>query len=121
MSDWIDGLSPKESADWDSFVTRARSDAARKIDESAFVMSLVPLRDQLDIKFAVELGLAIMMDKPVIAVAFPGTPVPPGLRRVAHAVIELTEDFDTAAGRQEMREKLEPIAKLLTGRGSGSA
>jgi hypothetical protein len=73
--------------------------------ESAFVMSLVP-GGEPDLKFAVELGLAIMLDKPVIAVAFAGLDVPPGLRRVAHAVIELEHDLDTEAGQQELHRKL---------------
>ena len=118
--DWIDGLTPKERVDWDNFVVRARAEAVHLIDESALVMSLVPDAGQVDIKFAVELGLAIMLDKPVVAVAFPGREVPPGLRRVAHAVIELTEDFDTAAGRQEMADKLGPIAKRLCEEGDSA-
>ncbi len=107
-SDWTEGLAPDERKDWDGFVDRVRKDAVHKIAESAFVASLVP-PGETDIKFAVELGLAIMLDKPVVAIAFPGRAVPPGLRRVAHSVIELEHDLDTEAGQLEMQRRLTAV------------
>lgn len=121
MTDWLDTLGPEERASWDSFVTHTRAEAAQKIDSSAFVLQLVPDAKDVDIKFAVELGLAIMLDKPIVAIAMPGIPVPPGLRRVVHHVIEMDEDLDTDAGRQEMSDKLKPIADRILGRGGTGA
>jgi hypothetical protein len=56
------------------------------IQSSAITVSLVP-KGPSDIKFAVELGLSIMLDKPIIAVLAPGAHCPPALRRVAVEVI----------------------------------
>jgi hypothetical protein len=109
--DWMEKLTPEERQDWDDFVYHARADAMKKIDESALVMSLVP--DKPDIKFAVELGLAIMLDKPIVAVAQPGIRVPAGLRRVAHCVIEMGDDFDTEVGRKELASRMTQILEEL--------
>jgi hypothetical protein len=112
MGDWMDNLTPDERGSWDSFVDHVRKDAVHKIADSAFVMSLVPGGDP-DIKFAVELGLAIMLDKPIVPVAVAGRDVPPGLRRVAHAVIELEHDMDTEAGQLEMQQRIQEVMEGL--------
>lgn len=109
----MDKLTPEERADWDDFVDRARKDAATKIAESAFVMSLVPDREKVDIKFAVELGLAIMADKPIIAVVMPGVQVSSRLRMVADEVVELEADLDTQAGRDELQDCFQRVLKRL--------
>ena len=96
--DWIDNLSPEERESWDKFVDHARRETLRGIEESAFVMSLVP--GEADIKFAVELGLAIMLDKPLMAVVTPGVEVPAKLRLVADRIVEA--DVDLESGRREI-------------------
>jgi hypothetical protein len=80
-----------------------REHTVKGIESAAFVMSLVP-EGPPDIKFAVELGLAIMLDKPVIAVAVDGRVVPPGLRKVALAVIEA--DLDAESGQEKFARQL---------------
>jgi hypothetical protein len=104
--DWIDGLTPEEREGWDAFVDHTRRETLRAMEQSAFVMSLVP--GEADIKFAVELGLAIMLDKPLMAVVMPGAEVPPKLRLVADRIVEA--DVDVDAGRRKvaaaMRELL---------------
>lgn len=89
-----------------------RTELAGKIDRSAFVMSLVP-GGEPDIKFAVELGLAILANKPIVAVAMAGRTIPPGLERVAHSVIKLERDFDTEAGADEFRAAYEEVCGAL--------
>lgn len=95
-------LSPADRAEWDDFVRHVRENTVKAMEQSAYVMSLVP-EGKPDIKFAVELGLAIMLGKPIIAVVMPGTAVPDGLRKVASAIIEAdldTEDGQLRAARQ---------------------
>jgi hypothetical protein len=108
MPDWDNDLAPDERKGWDDFVRHVREDLVHKVAESAFVASLVPGVD-FDVKFAVELGTAIMLDKPIVPIAFPGRTVPPGLRRIAHAVIELEHDLDTEAGQLEMQRRLTEV------------
>lgn len=57
------------------------------IAESAMTVSLVPL-GPADVKFAVELGLSIMLDKPLVMVIAPGQEMPPKLRVVADYIVE---------------------------------
>jgi hypothetical protein len=42
----------------------------------------------LDVKFAVELGFMVMLDKPIIAVVSPGSKVPLKLAKVADEIVE---------------------------------
>lgn len=100
MTDWLDELTPTERQGWDEFVAHVRRDAVQKIDESAFVVSLMPSSGEADVKYAVELGLAIMLDKPILVVAQPGSRVPARLRRVADEVV--VADVDVDAGRQKV-------------------
>lgn len=89
--------------EWDEFATWHREHTVKAIASSAYVMSLVPTGD-VDVKFAVELGLAIMLSKPIIALAQPGTKIPPGLRKVADAII--VADLDTETGKQQITRQL---------------
>lgn len=105
MADWVDGLDDEQREAWDSFVAHVRRDTVEKMLSSAFVMSIVP--DKPDVKFAVELGLSIMMDKPIIAVVLPGVEVPKKLLLVADYVVEA--DIDTEQGRRVMAEAIDRI------------
>lgn len=108
MADWDADLTPEERDNWQAFVKHSR-ETATKIDQSAFVMSLVP--DQVDVKFAVELGLSIMYDKPIVAVVTPGVKVPEKLRQIADEIVEIEADIDTEEGRAELERKVPPLLK----------
>lgn len=103
MSDWRDELDDDERDAWDDFVDHFRRDALQKMESSAFVASLVP-RGDFDVKFAVELGAAIMLDKPIVAIAAPGATIPDRLRRVVDELVEA--DVDTAEGREAIAAAL---------------
>jgi hypothetical protein len=110
VGDWLDELEGDDRKAWDDFVDRARRDALEKIDSSAFVMSLVP-RGPADIKFAVELGLSIMLDKPIVAVVMPGAEVPDKLRAVADEIVEA--DVDLEEGRRKVHEAIDRRMRAL--------
>jgi hypothetical protein len=112
VDDWLGRLTPAERREWDDLVDHCRRELVGMIDKSAFVMSLVPDPDEVDVKFAIELGLSIMLDKPIVAVALPGATIPAQLRRVAARVI--TADIDTEAGQRQ-------VALALTQMAPGSA
>lgn len=99
-------LSENEEDAFNDFVRRFRRETLPKMKKSSYVMSLLPNRDGVDVKFAVELGMAIMLDKPIVAVVQPGVPVPRRLRLVVDDVLELAADLDSEAGRDELVEKL---------------
>ena len=76
--------------EYDEFVRRCREELVPKIAGSDIFVSITPESpDKVDIKFAVELGLAIMLNKPICAVIRPGTKVPEKLTRVVDRFVEL--------------------------------
>ena len=89
MSDWMDRLTPDEMRQWDEIVQHVHGVTVPGMEKSAFVMSLVPTDGRPDIKFAVELGLTIMLGKPLVVAALPGTEIPAKLRQIADLVLEL--------------------------------
>jgi hypothetical protein len=104
VSDWLDTLNPDDRSDWDRFVEHTRRETLTQMDASAFVLSIVPTGGT-DIKFAVELGLAIMLDKPLLAIVAPGAEVPNKLRLVANEVVEA--DIDVEEGRLKVMAALQ--------------
>jgi hypothetical protein len=106
MADW--GLDKDQQQEWDRFVDHFRRETLQGIDGSAFVMSLVP-RDGFDVKFAVELGAAVMLDKPLLAIVMPGATVPAKLRLVADEIVEA--DVDTEQGRDLIAAALKRVAE----------
>jgi hypothetical protein len=85
--DWTEGW------DYESWAEHIRSELIPMIGDSTFTMSLVPSGGGYgDIKFAVELGVSIMLDKPIIALVMPGVKVPDHLVRVADRIVEI--DFN---------------------------
>lgn len=68
------------------FAERVREKLFPKVKESGIFITLMP--EEPDVKVCVELGAAIFYDKPILVVAMPGRPVSPGIRRVAHKVLE---------------------------------
>lgn len=107
MSDWVDDLDEDERQGWDEFVNHFRRDALAKMAGSAFVASIVP-RGEFDVKFATELGAAIMLDKPILAIVAPGATVPEKLRLVATEVVEA--DLDLEDGREKIGEAIRRMA-----------
>ncbi len=111
---WEESLTPQERAEWDKYVKHVREDVVQQVAGSAAFISLLPGEDELDVSFATQLGMAIMLDKPIIALAVAGRHVPSGLRAIAAEIIEVSGDMDTEDGRQEMADKLEPAIRRLT-------
>lgn len=97
MSDYADD---PQFRDW---AERVRVHVLPKVSASALTVSLVPT-GETDIKFAVELGLSIMLDKPIIAVVQPGTRVPERLIRVADRIVEA--DVYSEQGRERLQEAI---------------
>lgn len=79
---------------------RVLTELVPMIDGSAISVSIVP-KGESDIKFAVELGLSIMLDKPIILAVAPGRAVPEHLVRVADEIVELDTTSPLAAMRMQ--------------------
>ena len=83
------------------WMRRTRDKLPEMIDSSRAVISIVPENGmKTDVKFAVELGFSIMLNKPIVAVIRPGSHVPDKLVRVADEIIEC--DMETEADREKL-------------------
>lgn len=89
-----------EDPEFKEWAENVRAHLLPMISESALTFSIVPEDPtNIDIKFAVELGVSIMLDKPIIAVVQPGTKVPERLLRVADHIIDVDLSAPDAAQR----------------------
>jgi hypothetical protein len=80
------------------------------IRDSMITVSLVPDEARnSDLKFAVELGLSIMFDKPILCVIKPGMQVPEHLVRVADLIVEC--DLNNPRDRERLGEAIAKFAK----------
>ena len=73
------------------------------LEGAAVTITLIP-RGQTDVKFAVELGLSIMMDKPIIALVQPGMSIPSGLAAVAAEIVEVDIVKDPDGAQRSISE-----------------
>lgn len=110
--DWLTRLTPAERRQWDEFVSHCEEELYPKLDSSAFVMSLCPTDGKPDVKFSVELGMSIMLDKPIVAVVMPGVPMPKKLEMVADHI--LVVDIRTPSGQRMLTEAISDIMKELS-------
>jgi nucleoside 2-deoxyribosyltransferase len=89
---WIahpgEGDDPFESAGFLEYAEHVRRELIPMIEDSAVTMSLVPNGNKVDVKFAVELGYMIMLDKPIIAVVHAGCTPPAKLIAVSDELVE---------------------------------
>jgi nucleoside 2-deoxyribosyltransferase len=96
---------------WKAYMTRVRTELVPKIDASAMGLSIVPTNPaDVDVKFAVELGLLIMLGKPLLLVADPGTVLPPKLALVADEIVTVDRD---AMNDPEAQERLQAAIKRI--------
>lgn len=94
-----------EDADFEAWQHDVITNLVPKMQESSVVASLVP-DGPTDAKFAVELGVAIMLDKPIIIVVRPGMQVPAKLMKVADATVDWTDDATVATQIGEAMKSL---------------
>lgn len=98
---------------FDDFCERIRKELISKIQGSDICVSITP-RGAPDAKFCVELGLAIMLNKPIVAVIQPGTQVPEKLTRVVDRFVEA--DLDNPDGLQHLATTInDVVAEMLRG------
>jgi len=106
MNDWIND---PEAQAWAQL---ALDDLVPKLRDSYATVSIHPEEAGLsDIKFALELGLSIMLDKPLILVVVPGRRVPARLQRVVDDIIELDERYParTAAALRAAVDRIDDV------------
>ena len=87
------------------WMRHVRENVLPMVERSNVAISLVPPVEKVDIKFAVELGMMIMLDKPIVVVIEPGQQIPMKLAMVADKIVEA--DITTPRGRMRFMEAME--------------
>jgi hypothetical protein len=85
---------------WQEFVRNVRDNTMQMVADSHATVSIYPAHAETDVKFAVELGLSIMYDKPLIVLVPPGVRIPVHLQRVADEIVVC--DIDTEDGQSKL-------------------
>ena len=105
---------PPREDPWDDPTMKEWADDARenllpKLRKADATISLAPGEDP-DIKVAVELGLSILMDKPIISVVLDGRRLPDKLVQVSDAIVHLQSDeLGTASGQTKIHAALDRV------------
>lgn len=87
----------------EKYFAHARREMYPKLKRSA--MSITILSDDPDPKLCLELGAAILFEKPIVVLAVKGVIVPDALRRIAAKIVEVDELDDSA--RAKLAEAIE--------------
>lgn len=101
---------PWGTEEFKAYTTHVRTELVPMIEGSGIGAAIVPVNPKdVDVKFAVELGLMIMMDKPIILIVQPGTKLPEHLVRAADEIVELGphmgEAIQAFAAKQGLTEE----------------
>ena len=94
---------PWEDPEIKRWAKHVREVVVPMIEDSDVVISIAP-RGEPDIKFCVELGMSIMLNKPIVVVARQRKDVPPQLWLIADSVI--IGDITDPNFQEEMAAKL---------------
>jgi len=95
----------RNDPDFVAWETHVKTNVLPKMEASALTVSLAP-GGEPDIKYAVELGLSIMLNKPIFVVCEPGQALPDKLLRVADKVIEVDWRGDPRAGQEAIADAI---------------
>lgn len=94
--------------DWKEFVAHVKKTLVPQIKDTNVFLAMAPPDDKdIDIKMAVEIGLCILLDKPLIVIAPEGRHMHERLLRIADHVI--IADVTTEEGRESIGEKLRVV------------
>lgn len=93
--------------DWENFKAHVKENLIPQIEGSSLFVTIVP-SGEVDIKFAIELGLSIMYDKPLIAVIPPGRKISEKLARVVDRFVEF--DVNDASQHDRLAAVISEVA-----------
>lgn len=82
--------------------------------KTAIVLSVAPdVDEEIDLKFCAKVGLAILLDKPVILLVRPGISVPVGLRAIATCVVATGHDIDHPETQNALHDAFDSIVEAI--------
>lgn len=99
-----------DSAGYRDYTRHFLKDVLPKIEQSSYFLAIAPGGPaEADVKMATEIGMCILLDKPLIVLAPKGRPVAERLLRIADHVI--VGDIETREGMDAMHLELERILR----------
>jgi hypothetical protein len=102
---------PFESSEWKRFEEHVRTETIPKMRDSATVLLIAPSMDsKFDVQFAVQIGAAVLLEKPLLVIAMIGRPVPPKLERIADRII-YTSGVDDPSTKDEIAKFMNDFGK----------
>lgn len=101
---------PFKSTGYRQYARHFIKDVLPKVRDSSYFIAIgTPVGEMSDVKMATEIGMCILLDKPLIVLAPEGRHVAEKLLRIADHVI--TGDMDSPVGMAEMQAKLQRVLK----------
>jgi hypothetical protein len=102
-------MSEFDDSDFKAFAKHIRTNMVPAMRDSAYVITIAPDGSDADIKIAVEIGTAILLNKPLVVLKIPGRVVAEKLLRIADHVIE--GDMATEAGRESVLAQMNRVLR----------
>jgi hypothetical protein len=106
-----------EDRAWDDYIGAFKRDILPSLLSSAFMLSIgtTPDPETMDLRAATEIGLMLLLDKPLLLVILPGEAVPAALIRAASGVVTVS-GTDAAADQALIAAA---VREMVEGRGDG--
>lgn len=92
----------------DDFLARAQADLVPKMRASAFTITI--LDGQVDMKLALEVGCALLLEKPLLVLAIKGAWVPQRIIDLADAVVRI-DDMTTPESKEKVYAGIRLVAE----------
>jgi hypothetical protein len=96
-----------DSPEIQNYIKHAQKEMIPMMENSAIVISL--LGSHIDAKVCLEIGAAILLDKPIVVVIVQGAKVPANLKRVASIIIE--GDMKEKATQDKLQQAIARVMK----------
>jgi len=98
----------------EKFLKSVADDVGPKIRDSVFCVIALHA-GRTDIALALQIGLAVLMSKPLLVVSARGVPIPPQLRLIAAEIVE-GDDLKGAELRERVKEAVARMVANVEGR-----
>lgn len=101
--------------DIQGWLRAVESDLLPKMESSAFALAISDGRVSADM--AVQIGAAVLLDKPLVLLALPGASIPAPLQRVAAAIVRgsMTDPATAAATKARLSDAITAVMNGLLG------
>lgn len=102
---------PFKNRGWKDFEQHVRTITMPKMRDSSTVLLIAPSMDgEFDVQFAVQIGAAVLLEKPLLVIAMTGRSIPPKLERIADRII-YTDGIDDPRTKDDIAKFMNDFGK----------